>query len=240
MFTYEDFYRNRIHSFSLSDPHKELVIKSHSIVVTRDSERSKVQRYELDKELHILQSEKLENDYAEYLTNTDYTYVTPEIKMYAEEVKGSNTKSVYEQLENISAAIYSHFKYDPEATNVHTTVSNTLKMKRGVCQDFTHLMIAMCKSLNIPARYVSGYHFIGDLQGRHADFEQASHAWVEAYVPGVGWLDFHPTNNGKIDWRYVKLGHGRDYSDMFQSKGFIRVQENKKLEILVDVKLVEE
>jgi transglutaminase-like putative cysteine protease len=101
-------------------------------------------------------------------------------------------------------------------------VKNALKLKRGVCQDYAHLMIAVCRSVGLPSRYVSGYHFVGDLQGSNANFEQASHAWVETHIPGTGWLGFDPTNNVEVNWRYIKLGHGRDYKDIVPVKGVYR------------------
>ncbi len=240
LFTYEDYFGNRVYSFSIADPHDEIVIETHSIVATYDEQIKNVQEYPLDEELKILASEQFQNDFAEYLTNTTYTFLTPEIQAFTEDTKNSSeVTSVYQIIENISRSIYTQFKYDPEATDVQTTVADTFKLKRGVCQDFAHLMISMCKSLGIPARYVSGYHFVGDLQGGHADFEQASHAWIEVYVPEIGWLGFDPTNNGKVNWRYVKIGHGRDYKDIVPIKGSYLGVANQTLEIAVDVQKLE-
>jgi transglutaminase-like putative cysteine protease len=101
-------------------------------------------------------------------------------------------------------------------------------------------MIATARSEGIPARYVSGYHFVGDLQGGIADFEQASHAWVEAYVPKLGWCSFDPTNYDPVGERYVKLGHGRDYKDIVPVKGVYRGNGEQKLLVTVDVRKVEE
>lgn len=143
-------------------------------------------------------------------------------------------------MKDISARIFWDFIYDPQATDVHTTVEETLQLKRGVCQDFAHLMIAMCRAKGIPARYVSGYHFIGDLQGGHADYEQASHAWVEAYIPNKGWVGYDPTNNGMVNWRYVKIGHGRDYRDIVPVKGVYTGLAAQTLMVEVDVKILED
>lgn len=123
-------------------------------------------------------------------------------------------------------------------SHVHSTVEDTLKLKRGVCQDFAHLMIAICKTLLIPARYVSGYHFVKDLVDE-TNYEQASHAWVEAYIPGVGWCGFDPTNEGEVNGRYVKLAHGRDYKDIVPVKGIYKGTDRQNLEVEVDVKLIE-
>jgi len=123
---------------------------------------------------------------------------------------------------------------------VKTTASEMFGKKRGVCQDFAHFMIACCRACRIPARYVSGYHFVGDLQGGTANFEQASHAWVEAFVPGLGWCSFDPTNADPVGERYVKLGHGRDYKDIVPVKGVYRGSGEQKLKVTVDVRKIED
>lgn len=143
-------------------------------------------------------------------------------------------------LRGLSSRIKAEFVYDPAATDVRTTAADFMRQRRGVCQDFTHLMIAICRIRGVPARYVSGYHFVGDLQGGNADFEQASHAWVEAFVPGSGWLGFDPTNDALIGERYVKLAHGRDYRDIVPMKGIYRGAGGQTLTVTVDVRNIEE
>ena len=102
-------------------------------------------------------------------------------------------------------------------------------------------MLACCRVLGIPARYISGYHFVSDLQTATAAFQQASHAWVEAFIPGVGWLGFDPTNNETMNWRYIKLGHGRDYCDIVPVKGSYKtLPGNRNMEVTVDVRKVED
>lgn len=237
LFSYEDFFGNRVHSFSVASPHQELVIQTKSIVVTDEEEPERKQQLSLQEQLDLLQADKFINRYAEYLMDTKYTYIHPEVaKQFAD---GVASESVEELLKHISAAIFTHFEYDPYATHVKTTIEETVKMRRGVCQDFAHLMIAICKSIHVPARYISGYHYVGDLQGGHADYEQASHAWVEAFVPGVGWVGYDPTNNGEVNWRYVKLCHGRDYDDIVPVKGIYRGLDQQQLEVIVDVKQIE-
>lgn len=241
LFSYQDYFGNIAHAFTVAKPHQELVIKSHSIVDTHEKDRNEYNLFPYEKELEFLHSEKFINHYAEYLSATPYTMITNEIKNYAMTLSElESAGGVYQLLRQISETIYSTFTYDPNASHVHTTVEETLKLKRGVCQDFAHLMITLCRVKGIPARYISGYHFIGDLQGGHADFEQASHAWIEAYVPGIGWVGFDPTNNGLINWRYVKVGHGRDYRDIVPVKGIYQGRSAQTMTVEVDVKLVNE
>ncbi|OXM83213.1 transglutaminase family protein [Paenibacillus rigui] len=235
LFTYEDYFGNRVHSFSVSKPHRELVIKTKATVVTQDQSSAAQRGLPLKEQLELLQSEKLQNRYIEFLLPTQYTELTEGLLAYAARYPLAE-EGLYVWAKQLSEGIHQDFTYDPDATHVHTTVSDTLKLRRGVCQDYAHLMIAVCRSIGMPARYVSGYHFVGDLQGGSADFEQASHAWVEVHIPGTGWLGFDPTNHTEVGWRYVKLGHGRDYKDIVPVKGVYRGSGGQKLTVTVDVR----
>lgn len=241
LFSYEDFFGNRVYSFSVSKPHQHLTIKTHSIVVTQEQDPQSESRLPLTDELAILKDSRFRNRYAEFLLATPYVDLSDPVRQYAGEIAHiTKVGSVYNTVRGVTARIYQDFSYQPGTTNVATTAKDTLKLKHGVCQDFAHLMLAICRAQGIPARYISGYHFVGDLQGGHADFKQASHAWVEAFIPGIGWLGFDPTNNGTMNWRYVKLGHGRDYSDIVPIKGVYTGAGCSKMEVIVDVRKIED
>lgn len=240
LLSYDDYFGNQVYAFSVYDPHKELVIKTHSVVSTDENVHKITCTQSYEKEKAIYQSELFQNRFAEYTMGTEYTKSTPQLLSYLNEWTSSiHPNCTYEMLTHLTQSIHTHFIYDPEATHVQTTVADTLALKRGVCQDFAHLMIALCKQLNIPARYVSGYHFVKDLIDEK-NYEQASHAWVEAYIPGVGWTGFDPTNEGEVNGRYVKLAHGRDYKDIVPVKGIYKGTNQQSLEVEVDVKLLEE
>jgi Transglutaminase-like enzymes, putative cysteine proteases len=247
LFSYEDYFGNRVHSFSVNPPHKKLTIRTQMTVVTRDAPSPEQQAALLNGKLAQeawawLETEEAANRFAEFLLETNYTNITAEVEQYADTVaqKAGQSISVLGWLISLSGKIRSEFIYDPEATTVTTKASDLIERKRGVCQDFAHLMIACCRVHHIPARYVSGYHFVGDLQGGSADFEQASHAWVEAYVPQLGWCSFDPTNEAPVGERYVKLGHGRDYKDIVPVKGVYRGNGEQKLKVTVDVRKIED
>ncbi len=111
--------------------------------------------------------------------------------------------------------IRERFTYDKEATTVHATVEESIDRRAGVCQDFAHILVALCRYNRIPARYVSGYIFGGSsILG--AD---ASHAWCEAYFPPHGWVGLDPTNDKLINDEFVKIGVGRDYRDVSPVRG---------------------
>lgn len=239
LMTYEDFFGNRVHAYSVNKPHTEMIIHTRATVVTVDkAQGADLPRLDLESQIHKLKDEAFQNRYIEFIVPTRYTEVTPELMEFASQHPFHEAGDLYEWAKKLSATIFEQFTYDPEATSVNTTVKKALKLKRGVCQDYAHLMIAVCRSVGLPSRYVSGYHFVGDLQGGNADFEQASHAWVETHIPGTGWLGFDPTNNVEVNWRYVKLGHGRDYKDIVPVKGVYRGAQGN-LEVTVDVRKID-
>lgn len=241
LFQYEDYFGNTAHYFSVPFPHSQLSIKSCSIMETDEEENPETNRIPYAVEREILHEEKFQNEYAEYLIETDYTRISAELKHFKNiTIDEDQAGSIYQLLEAISHAIHTNFTYDANATQVSTTVEETLRLKRGVCQDYVHLMIALCRMLHIPARYVSGYQFLGDLNADDPIFQHASHAWVEAYVPLIGWLGFDPTSNGKINWRYVTLGKGRDYSDIVPVKGIYQGTNIQRLEVVVDIERIDD
>jgi transglutaminase-like putative cysteine protease len=118
-------------------------------------------------------------------------------------------------LEDLSRRVHKEFRYEPKATSIDMPLSEVLKKRRGVCQDFAHVMIGALRSMRLAGRYISGYLRSGsDYQGA-----EASHAWVSAFVPGAGWLHFDPTNNMMPTDGHVTIGWGRDYGDVTPVKG---------------------
>ena len=187
----------------------------------------------------ILQSSSFRSEFIDLLIPSKRTPFSETLTEYASTIH-LQEHNLYATVNEIAKQIYREFKYDPDATHVQTTLTEMLALRSGVCQDFAHLMIAICRMKGVPARYVSGYHFIGDLQIGEHDFQQASHAWVEAYIPGMGWCGFDPTNNASVNRRYVKLGHGRDYDDIVPVKGVYRGTPAQNLQVVVDVQKLED
>jgi transglutaminase-like putative cysteine protease len=131
--------------------------------------------------------------------------------------------------------IRAEFEYEPESTTVHTPIAESIAKRKGVCQDFTHVMLGMCRSLRIPARYVSGYLYNGPLD--ELEGAQASHAWCEVYIPDFGWRALDPTNDQQADERYIKVAVGRDYADIVPVQGTYRGAGTKKMSVEVNVTL---
>ena len=136
----------------------------------------------------------------------------------------------------LMAKIHDQFKYDAAATNVTTPVMKFFEQKRGVCQDFTHLMISCLRSTGLAARYVSGYLLTRPAPGKPRRVgADASHAWVALFVPGNGWVEFDPTNNLLPALEHITLGWGRDFSDVTPLRGVINGGGEQTLEVKVTV-----
>ena len=129
--------------------------------------------------------------------------------------------SVFAYGQALSQAIYSQFSYVPGATDVSTPLHRFVAQKRGVCQDYAHLMLACARAQGIPARYVSGYVFGGGDPATQG--AGATHAWAELYLPHAGrWVGFDPTNNIMVADHHIKIAVGRDYADVPPTKGLLR------------------
>jgi transglutaminase-like putative cysteine protease len=130
--------------------------------------------------------------------------------------------------------------YRPGATYVGVGVDEVLGRGEGVCQDYAHLAVSMCRSIGVPARYVSGYLFTEkDDTGDDVEADEVTvqtHAWFEAAIPGVGWLALDPTNRQAVGLRHVKIGHGRDYDDVSPLRGTYSGRPQATLAVVVEMR----
>jgi transglutaminase-like putative cysteine protease len=131
-------------------------------------------------------------------------------------------------------------RYTPGVTKVGTPVEEVLANGQGVCQDFAHLAVSLCRAVDIPARYVSGYLFTTDdstgLAGDSDVVRVQTHAWFEAAIPGFGWLALDPTNQQEVGDRHVKIGHGRDYDDVPPLRGVYAGAAQPIVEVTVEIR----
>jgi transglutaminase-like putative cysteine protease len=141
-----------------------------------------------------------------------------------------------EAVTDLMQRIHAHFEFDPDATTVSTSVDEVLYQRRGVCQDFAHLMLACLRGHGLPARYVSGYLLTDPPEGQPRLMGvDASHAWVAAYSPDTGWVEFDPTNNQLADKRYITLAWGADFADVVPLRGVILGGGNQGMDVSVSV-----
>ena len=130
------------------------------------------------------------------------------------------------------------FAYTPDSTAVDSTIDEAIAARKGVCQDFSHIMLALTRRLGIPCRYVSGYlYHLKEAEDRSAT--DASHAWVEAYLPELGWVGFDPTNNLIAAERHIRVAVGRDYADVPPTRGIFKGEAETDLTVAVRVNLAD-
>jgi transglutaminase-like putative cysteine protease len=137
---------------------------------------------------------------------------------------------------NLMQRIHADFEFEPGATTVSTSVDEVIHQRSGVCQDFAHLMLACLRGMGLPARYVSGYLLTDPPPGEARLMGvDASHAWVAAYSPVHGWVEFDPTNNQLADQRYITLTWGADFADVVPLRGVIFGGGEQRMDVQVSV-----
>lgn len=165
-------------------------------------------------------------DCYEYLQPTRFVDLSPEVWRLAIDASSGQT-DVWQCALSIMHFVQQNLSCDTTSTTVHTHMRDVIK-KRGVCQDFAHVMLGMCRSLKIPALYVSGY--------LATETTSATHAWVEVFIPGVGWRALDPTHNRQPDEMYVKIAVGRDYTDVTPVSGTYKGTLERKMTVEVQIK----
>lgn len=230
----EDFFGNRIEQFSIHVPHKSLSVTAHNRVeVTR-------RQYPAFKdtpawEMIAALAPKANLLASQFAHRSPHIRPNSEIKQYAQQ---SFTKSrpVAEATTCLTNRIYEDFDFDPEATTVSTPVEEVFRKRAGVCQDFAHFQIACLRSLNLPARYISGYLRTYPPEGQpRLEGADASHAWISVYGGDSQWFDFDPTNNMVPAVDHVTIGWGRDYSDVCPIQGVFTGGSETVMDVAVDV-----
>src|SRR5450755_4137518 len=237
-----DFFGNRLCFFTVQEPHKELVVEARSEVTMEGNGVSWLQQTlpweEVAKSLP-------DDDSLAGLEAYQFGFESPRIRVqpqFAAYARESFTpgRPMPEALLDLTARIHKDFRFDSKATNVRTPTEEVFKKRRGVCQDFAHLQIACLRSLNLAARYVSGYLRTYPPPGQPRLIgADVSHAWLSAYCPGIGWLDLDPTNNIVPSNGHVTLAWGRDYGDVSPLRGLILGGGAHTLTVAVDMEPVD-
>ena len=237
-----DYFGNTLYFFTVQEPHKELVVEARSEVRLDhhfiSGPQDSLAWEEAVRLLPIDQS-------AAGLEAYQFRFESPRIKLRREFASYalqsfSPRRPLREGLLDLTARIHNDFRFDSKVTNVRTTTEEVFRKRRGVCQDFAHFQIACLRSLNLSARYVSGYLRTHPVPGKaRLAGADASHAWVSAYSPGIGWIDLDPTNNVVPSNSHVTLAWGRDYGDVSPLHGLIQGGGANDLSVSVDVEAIE-
>jgi transglutaminase-like putative cysteine protease len=230
---YQDFYGNFVQYFELPESHTQLVVETNSLVETYLENPFNFETPILWEQLE--ESLREVDLLYEYLMDSPYIRLTPEIWKFALDLSGTQN-DIWTTAINISNGIHNLFKYKPGSTHVNTSASEALAQRAGVCQDYAHVLIGALRSLKIAARYVSGYIYekIAITDG-FKPIHLASHAWCEIYLPNVGWRGLDATNGLIVNDHYVKIAVGRDYSDAAPLKGAYRGSSSQQLKIDVTI-----
>lgn len=223
-----DYWGNKTGMFNLMSSHKELVIESKLIIRTLGQS---------EPNLHSLADlNTLQKDIASNLALLELSYLQEiELREKIEAIVQEFYKpgmSVANIVSECCNYIFTHFNYIKGITTIETTVAEILELRSGVCQDFAHLMLEALRSLGIPSRYVSGY-ICPNKNGMRG--EGATHAWIEAWIPEIGWTGIDPTNNVWVTTHHVKLAVGRHFNDCSPVKGTFKGPARQSLSVYVSV-----
>ena len=175
-----------------------------------------------------------DGDYWEMLMPSRFASPTDLLGKLARELDVRRRDDPLVLLRELTADLHETFEYAPQATKVDSPIDEALSNRRGVCQDFAHIMIALVRGVRIPCRYVSGYLF-HRVEDHDRSAEDATHAWVEALLPGLGWVGFDPTNNLIASQRHIRVAIGRDYGDVPPTRGVFKGEAKSELSVAVKV-----
>lgn len=239
VFSFEDYWGTRVDAFGVREPHIYLEAVAEATVETA------VQPLVTSSPpLSRLRDEAFLGPHAELLTRTRHVSWDDALRAEAERqvlLAGDDAVSAVLAIHRRVGQLLS---YRPGTTYVGVPLVDVLQRGEGVCQDYAHLAVAMCRSARIPARYVSGYLFTSDdASGADAHGDTVAvqtHAWFEAAIPGYGWLALDPTNRQEVGLRHVKIGHGRDYDDVQPLRGVYTGPPHAELEVAVEMRRLAE
>jgi transglutaminase-like putative cysteine protease len=221
---YKDFYSNFVHHFEVPAAHDALLIESRLRVGTHPLEpiAEDARLWPMEKLGESLDADRC----FDFLQSSRYIELEVDAWKLALDAAAGQTDAWQTALA-LMRFTHGYLKYQPNSTHVHTHMRDVIQARCGVCQDFAHFLIGLCRSMKIPARYVSGY--------LATEIASATHAWMEIYIPQTGWRALDPTHNRQTDEMYVKIGHGHDYADVPPVSGHYHGTLQRTMEVEVKV-----
>lgn len=230
---YQDHDGNIVHHFGIPARHSRLTLTAEALVEVGPAP---LIPYDLGEgSWEQLDAITASGEFWEYLNPSPYTKPTARLEKLASEIRLDRAEDPLLLLRRLNTEVYDRFEYSPQSTRVDSPIDEALETRKGVCQDFAHIMIALVRPLGIPCRYISGYLFHQERADRSS--ESATHAWVEAYLPDIGWVGFDPTNNRLAEERHVQVAVGRDYADVPPTRGVFRGVSAVRSELAVAVRV---
>lgn len=223
LFRYQDGFGNRVHHFNLLLPHQQVRILASSVVATGfkhvDISQSRCH--------YPVELTPMPADNFTYLGLRGPVRRSSLLESVLQEMAPAAGERLLGWVERVRGFINSQFEYARYFTHVSSTIDDLLQHRKGVCQDFAHLMIAILRSHQVPARYVSGYI-------HRPNQESQSHAWCEVWTPDLGWVGMDPTNNRAVDEHFVRVAVGRDFTDVTPNKGTYRGNGTESMSVRVE------
>jgi transglutaminase-like putative cysteine protease len=232
LYAYTDHLGNAVYHFNLLREHDELRIEVQAVVEFANI-APLPERLD-DEEWKRLDAAQLSDDHFDMLGASKFARPSADLLTFLkiadiEKPLGDPLTA----MKSLMRTIYHSFEYESGVTQVHSPIEVALTGRRGVCQDFSHVMIAVARHWGIPTRYVSGYMYHrGNRDRSEAD---ATHAWIEAWLPSLGWVGFDPTNNVMAAERHVRAAVGRDYADVPPTRGTFKGLADSELSIAVAI-----
>ena len=234
-FGFQDYWGTHVDAFGVREPHIFIEVLAEATVETHPAPMLAASA-----DFSSLSDLDFVAEHIEYLERTRHVDWSPSLAEEAQrqvDLAGPDVVSIVLAIHRRAGGLLS---YVPGATYVGVPLEQVISRGAGVCQDYAHLAVAMCRSVGIPARYVSGYLFTADdSTGEDTENDIVSvqtHAWFEAAVPGVGWLALDPTNRQEVGLRHVKIGHGRDYDDVPPVRGVYSGTGRPSTEAVVEIR----
>lgn len=234
--SYRDHLGNTVHHFDVPGSHTRLGLVAESTVEV-DPQASLPDSLDVtawrDIDAIVESGEQFE-----FLQPSLFASPTPFLKAFAQEIGAERGGDPLSLVRELNARIFDALSYVPKSTAVDSPIDTVLSARMGVCQDFSHVMIAVLRGLGIPARYVSGYLY-HSAEARDRSSDAATHAWLEALMPGLGWVGVDPTNNLFSSERHIRMAIGRDYADIPPAKGVFKGEADSTHSVAVRVKLTD-
>lgn len=239
----KDYFGNHVQYLAINAPHDALIVTAESQLLLHPRPGVELLAGSMPwqlaqsslRETGIRGAHPLRSEANKYLFESAFVSFSPELAAYAESSFASDT-SVLAAALDLTYRIHRDFKFDAKATDISTPIKELLEIRRGVCQDFAHLMIGCLRTKGIACRYMSGYILTHPAPGKpRLVGADASHAWVSVYCPNTGWVDFDPTNRCMVNLEHLTIGWGRDFGDVSLVRGVMLGGGEQALKVSVTV-----
>ena len=232
IFSLQEKIGNTVHHFDIPQTHSQLSVTAEALVEVKDF--APLPNSLPAESWETLKAETSDFEFLDYLLPSPLIRPSALLGEFYERVGPKSEEDPLTFLLRLQQEIASSFSYVPRRTQVDSPIDIALESKEGVCQDFAHIMVGAARLAEIPSRYVSGYlHRCAN--GSDRSSRDASHAWMEAYLPGLGWVGFDPTNNILAKERHIRTCLGRDYRDVPPTRGVYRGESASELSVAVQV-----